>query len=95
MWDKLKVLDKVQPNPSYLTKVDNRVCLTKGSYANPKCDPNRSREADLGEEVEEKREEEEVVIEEVAADEEVPPPAEEEEEAEAPEEVPTAKEGEE
>jgi hypothetical protein len=42
---KLELLASVQPNPSYLSKNngDQKVCLTRGNYANPACDKSRRR----------------------------------------------------
>ena len=45
-WEKLAVLDKVQPNPSFLTSKDNKICLSRGQWANDDCknDLQRKRE---------------------------------------------------
>jgi endoglucanase len=42
MTDKLKLLDRVQPNPTFITsKGEGQLCIQPGAYANPKCDKGR------------------------------------------------------
>ncbi len=42
MTDKLKLLDRVQPNPTLISsKGEGQLCIAPGAYANPKCDKGR------------------------------------------------------
>lgn len=42
MPDKLQLLDRVQPNPTFIAaKGAGQLCIQPGAYANPKCDKGR------------------------------------------------------